>query len=121
VGLAAQNSQPGDMSRALALLIGVGLVAVSTAFAGDLLDGLAISPESFRIAAGLVLAAMCLRTIAWPEPMVGPFAAVLVTPELTCLAISFGVDEPLVLGAQFLAALGLVVAVALVVSGIRDV
>jgi hypothetical protein len=79
--------------------------------------------------------------------MVGPFAAVLVTPELTCLAISFGADEPtgkvlvafaialplvviaahlprrepLVLGAEFLAALGLVVAVALVVSGIRDV
>jgi small neutral amino acid transporter SnatA (MarC family) len=147
VGLAAQNSQPGDMSRALALLIGVGLVAAATVFADDLLDGLAISPESFRIAAGLVLAALGLRTIAWPEPMVGPFAAVLVTPELTCLAISFGADEPtgrvlgafaialplvvlaahqrrrepLVLGAQFLAALQLVVAVALVVSGIRDV
>jgi hypothetical protein len=94
-----------------------------------------------------VLAAAGVRTIVWPVPAPAPFAAVLVTPELTALALSFGADEPtakvlagavpafvvLALGyrarrrdasalsAQFLAALQLVVAVALAVAGIRDV
>jgi small neutral amino acid transporter SnatA (MarC family) len=108
---------------------------------------LSISPESFRIAAGLVLAAAAVRTIVWPVPAPAPFAAVLVTPELAALAVSLGADEPAdkvfaaavpafvllalayrarrrdtaALSAQFLAALQLVVAVALVVAGIRDV
>jgi hypothetical protein len=81
-----------------------------------------------------------------PRPS-GPFVAILVTPELACLAISFGADDALVKVlaaaaialavvaiaavagsreptgrmAQFLAALQIVVAVALVVSGVRDV
>jgi len=107
---------------------------------------MSISPESFRIAAGLVLVAAGLRTIVWPAPL-SPFAAVLVTPELTVLSVSLGADEPnatvlaaalpafvvlalahrarrrdtSAVAAQFLAALQLVVAVALVVAGIRDV
>ena len=69
-----------------------------------MLDALAISPESFRIAAGLVLAAAGLRTIVWPRPS-GPFAAILVTPALACLAVSFGADEATgaVLGAAAIA------------------
>jgi small neutral amino acid transporter SnatA (MarC family) len=148
VALAAHASKPRSASRALALALGAALIVAGAALADELLDGLEISPESFRIAAGMVLAATGLWTLLWPEPMPGPFAAVLVTPELACLAISFGADEPLgkVLGAaaialgaaaigafaqsspvaagiaaRFLAALQLVVAVALVVSGIRDV
>ena len=140
----AENPRPG--SAALALLAGFGLVAVAVAFANDLLDGLSISPESFRVAAGLVVGAAGIRTLVWPHPASGPFAAILVTPELACLAVSFGADEgtwrvlaaaavalpfliaavvvprgPMVLAAQFLAALGLVVGVALIVSGVRDV
>jgi hypothetical protein len=147
VALASRGARPRPPSRGLALGLAFGLIVVGAALASELLDGLEIRPESFRIAAGLVLAATALPTLVWPRPSQGPFAAVLVTPELACLAISFGADEALgkVLGAaaialapaavaafvpwraptgvvaQFLAALQLVVAVALVVSGIRDV
>ena len=98
------------------------------------------------ILAGLVLGAAGGRTLVWPPPASGPFPAVLVTPDLASAALSFGADEatwkvfaaaavalpfliaafarprgPIVLAAQFLAALELVVAVALIVSGVRDV
>jgi hypothetical protein len=147
VGLACQAARPGPRSLALALLAGFVLIALSALFADDLLDGLAISPESFRIAAGIVLFIMGVRPLVWPYVPAGPFAAVLVTPELACLTISLAADEgvgrvlgaaavvlpviviatlvrqrgPMALAAQFLAALQLVVAVALVVSGLRDV
>jgi hypothetical protein len=147
VALVARASRPRAASAALALGLGAALIVAAAALGDDLLDWLEINPESFRIAAGLVLAATGLWTLLTPEPQPGPFAAVLVTPELACLAISFGADEPLgrVLGAaaiallcagiaafappraasglaaRFLAALAIVVAVALVVSGVRDV
>jgi hypothetical protein len=147
VARAREASGPEPRSLVLALLAGCVLVVGAVILADDLLDALAISPESFRIAAGLVLAATAIWTIVWPNPFSGPFAAVLVTPELACLALSFGADEPAgrVLGAaaialaltalaalarprtesvrpeQFLAALQIIVAVALVVSGTRDV
>jgi small neutral amino acid transporter SnatA (MarC family) len=123
------------------------LVVGATVFADDLLEALSISPESFRIAAGVVLAVTGIRTLVWPNAVAGPFAAVLVTPELACVALSFGADEstgralgaaaltlpilalaattraplPPALGAQLLAALQIVVAVALAISGMRDV
>jgi hypothetical protein len=148
VALAARVSRPRPPTSALALVIGGVLIVAGAAVADDLLEGLEISPESFRIAAGLVLGGTGLWTLLWPPPIPGPFAAVLVTPELLCLAIGFGAEEPLgeVIGAaalamvpagvaafirsgettallcgRFLAALALVVAVALVVSGVRDV
>jgi hypothetical protein len=147
VALAAQACRPGPRRFAAAPLAAAAVVAGGVLVADGLLDGLSISPESFRIAAGLVLAAAGVRTIVSPDPAPGPFAAVLVTPELTVLAISFGADEPALkvlaaaalglvplmlayrarrretsaLVAQFLAALQLVVAVALGVWGIRDV
>ena len=144
--LACQADRPPPRTVGLALLAGFGLVAVAVVFAYDLLDALDISPESFRIAAGLVLGAAGVRTLVWPHPASGPFPAVLVTPDLASAALSFGADEatwkvfaaaavalpfliaafarprgPIVLAAQFLAALELVVAVALIVSGVRDV
>jgi hypothetical protein len=144
--LASAADRPPTRSVALALLLGAGLVVLAVAFGDDLLDALDISPESFRIAAGLVLGTAGARTLVWPEPGPGPFPAVLVTPDLACLALSFGADEaawkvfaaaavalpllmaaiarprgPMVVAAQFLAALELVVAVALIVSGVRDV
>jgi small neutral amino acid transporter SnatA (MarC family) len=147
VALAAETSRPGPRDRAAAPVAGAAVVAAGVLLADGLLDALSISPESFRIAAGLVLAAAGVRTIVWPDPGAAPFAAVLATPELAALAVSFGADEPggrvlaafalallplllayrarrretSALAAQFLAALQLVVAVALGVSGIRDV
>jgi hypothetical protein len=147
VALAVQAGRPGPRGFAAALLAGAALVTGAALVADGLLGRLSISPESFRIAAGLVLAAASVPTIVSPHATPGPFAAVLVTPELTAVAISFGTDEaarkvlaaaalallPVMLAyrprrretsalaAQFLAALQLVVAVALGVSGIRDV
>jgi hypothetical protein len=144
--LASEADRPTPRTVMVSLLAGFGLVAAATVFANDRLDALDISPESFRIAAGLVLGAAGVRTLVWPHPSSGPFPAVLVTPDLACVALSFGADDstwkvlaaaavslplliaavarprgPLVLATQFLAALELVVAVALIVSGVRDV
>jgi hypothetical protein len=147
VALAREQSKPSLPTVGLALACGAVLAVVATVFADDLLDALSISPESFRIAAGVVLAVTGIRTLVWPNAVAGPFAAVLVTPELACVALSFGADEPAgrvlgaaaltlpivaiaattrvrawaVLAAQLLAALAIVVAVALAVSGMRDV
>jgi hypothetical protein len=146
VALARRDHAPPPRAVAIALLAAFALAAVAAALADDLLDALDISPESFRIASGLVLGTTAARTIVRPG-VSGPFAAVLVTPELTTLAISFGADEstgrvlgaaaialafvavtsaprdriPWALVAQFLAALQIVVAVALAVSGVQDV
>ena len=95
VALAAQASRPTPASRALALVLGAALIVAGATLADDLLEGLEISPESFRIAAGIVLAAAALWALLGPQPLAGPFAAILITPELACLAISFGADEPL--------------------------
>lgn len=154
VALARESEQPSRRTLAAALVAGATIVVLATVFAGDLLGGLAISPESFRIAAGFVLLVTAIRTIIWPTASAGPFPAVLLTPELAVLALSFGADEPTgkVLGAaaitlpllvlaattrlslparwpslpparaaQLLAALQIVVAVALAISGMRDV
>jgi len=148
VALARVAARPSNRERALALALGGGAIVVCAAFAGDLLDALDVSPESFRIAAGIVLAATGVRDLIWPHvPAGAPFAAVLLTPELVCVALSFGADEALgrtlaaaavafplaavaalsdrvpsgASAARFLAALQIVVAVALGVSGVRDV
>lgn len=147
VAVAASACRPSPRAFAAALLAGAAVIVAGAFVAGPLLDGLSISPESFRIAAGLVLAAAAVRTIVWPGVWSGPFVAVLVTPELAAVALSFGADEPTLkvlaaalpallpallayrirrtatgaLAAQFLAALQIVVAVALAVAGIRDV
>jgi hypothetical protein len=147
VALAREETSPRLRTVAAALAAGVALVVVAAVFADDMLEALSISPESFRIAAGLVLAVTGVRTLLWPNAVGGPFAAVLVTPELACVALSFGADEstgrtlgaaavtlpvlaiaatartrlPSALAAELLGALQIVVAVALAVSGIRDV
>jgi hypothetical protein len=147
VALARDATHPSIQARVLAVGLGCGVVVLSVVFADDALDALDISPESFRIAAGLVLAAVGIADLAWPHVADAPFAAILVRPELVCVALSFGADEPtgrvLAAGAvafvlvavtalgdrprpgpipaQLLAALQIVVAVALTVSGVRDV
>jgi small neutral amino acid transporter SnatA (MarC family) len=147
VALTRQVASPSIGERVLAVGLGCAVVVLAVVFAGDALDALDISPESFRIAAGLVLGAAGLVVLVRPRASGAPFAAILVTPELVSVALSFGADEAtgrvlaaaapaLVLVAiaaladrprmgplsvQFLAALEIVVAVALVVSGARDV
>jgi hypothetical protein len=148
VALAAAARRPAPRDLAAATLAAVVLVLAGVLGADGLLDALSISPESWRIAAAVVLGAAAIRTIVWPAAAPGaPFAAVLVTPELAAVAVSFGADEPSgkvlaaaalglvpallayrarrretsALGAQFLGALQVVVAIALAVSGIRDV
>jgi hypothetical protein len=137
-------SRPRDL--AIAVAAGAVLIVAGVYAADPLLDALDISPESWRIAAAVVLAATAIRTIIWPAAS-GPFAAVLITPELAAVSVSFGADESAAtvlaaaalalipallaararrpetsaLAAQFLAALQIVVAIALAVSGIRDV
>ena len=131
VALARAAGNPPVRERLLALAAGLVMVVAAAVFAGDLLDALDISPE-----------------LVWPRPSPGaPFAAVLLTPELVCVALSFGADEstartlaaaapafalvvvaaladrvrPGPVPVQLLAALQIVVAVALGVSGVRDV
>jgi hypothetical protein len=148
VALARAAAGPSVRERLAAVGIGGAVIVLAAAFADDLLDALDVSPESFRIAAGIVLAATAVRDLFWPHvPGDAPFAAVLLTPELVCVAISFGADEsfgrtfaagaiglslaavavlagrarPGPLPARLLAALQVVIAVALGVSGVRDV
>ena len=53
VALARESEQPSRRTLAAALVAGATIVVLATVFAGDLLGALAISPESFRIAAGV--------------------------------------------------------------------
>jgi len=147
IAFARESEHPSKRAVAIALLVGAVLIVVLTLAATDLLDALSISPESFRIAAGVVLLLTGARWLVWPRTAPGPFTAVLITPELAVLALSFGADEPTgkVLGAaaislpilalaattrvpvpttlvtQALAALQIVIAIALTISGMRDV
>jgi len=147
VALAIQAARPAPRALATAVAAAAAVVVAGALLGGTVLDALSISPESFRIATGLVLAAAGVRTMIWPAPAPAPLPLILVTPELTALAFSFGADEPTgkvllaaapafallalarrlrapgtsAVAAQFLAALQIVVAVALAVSGIRDV
>jgi hypothetical protein len=146
VALAAAARRPAPREVAIAIAAGAGLAVAGVLGADALLDALAISPESWRIAAAIVLGAMGIRTIIWPA-FSGPFGVILITPELATVSVSFGADAAVgkvlaaaaigllgallavrargrdtsALAAQFLAALQIVVAIALAVSGIRDV
>jgi hypothetical protein len=147
VALAVAAQRPTRRDRAIAVAAGAALPVAAVLAADTLLDWLAISPESWRIAAAIVLGATAVRTIVWPAAANAPFPVVLITPELAAVSVSFGADEPVgkvlaaaalgllpallalrarrpemsALAAQFLAALQIVVAIALAVSGIRDV
>jgi hypothetical protein len=147
VALAAGAARPRARGVAVATAVGAVLVVAGVLLADALLDALSISPESFRIAAGVILAATGIKTLVAPQPVPGPFAAILVTPELLAMAVSAGSSAgtgtalaaaavafaalTLTLRpwnaatttrtAHFLAAVQIVVAVALAVTGVRDV
>ena len=148
---------------ALGIAVTFGLAALGVAVAGRLLDGLDVSPETFRVAAGAVMAVAAAWVLVRPEradepeldgiwaglvPITFPL---LISPELFVLTLSTGADEPAgqVLGAlaialgvafglgilprtpavtsllraesRLLGAVLMIAAIALVISGIRDV
>lgn len=148
-GRVALGLGPGRAPRralAVVLAAGAALILAGAFLADPLLDALDVSPESFRIGAGIVLAALGAATLVRPRPG-GPAGALLVTPDLACMAVAASADEgvgpalgaaaialalvaalallprvqPAGRTAPFLAALEVVVGVALVVSGVRDV
>lgn len=107
----------------LGMLLTLGLAAAVGAVGDPLLDWLRITPETFQIAAGVILVVPGIRWLARPEPpaepRMGGLAAALVpvtfpilaTPELTALVISFAVTEGLarMLGALATAFVGLAI------------
>ena len=114
--------EAGDRARpfpivagtAAGLVVAIGLAAVS----GPFLDVLEVNPETFRIAAGLVLAVAGLRSIVWPRPaeepeLGGRRAAVwpvavprVLSPEVAALALTAGSIEGVAVTAAALAAAG---------------
>jgi small neutral amino acid transporter SnatA (MarC family) len=129
---------PRRAAVALGAAIAVGAGAALAALGGSLLDSLDVSPESFRLAAGIVLAVEGARVLVWPRPAVEPglpgLAAALVPvafplllqPGVLVLALAAGGDGAGWTGVGALAiALALVVAVGalragpLVVAGAR--
>ena len=108
---------------ALGCLLALGAVACIAALGGALLEGLDISPESFRLGAALVLALEGARFLLFARPGAEPELAglkaalvpvafpLLLTPGVVALAVAAGGDdvEPEAVGA-------LAIALALVLS-----
>ena len=115
---------------ALGALAALAAGALLALVGGALLDALDVSPESFRLAAGAVLAVEGVRTLVWPRPSVEPelpgLAVALVPvafplllqPGVVVLALAAGADGVLAEGMAALAlALALVVAVSVLPTG----
>ena len=90
---------------AVASVAAMAVAGVLLAVADPLLDVLDVSPESLRIAAGLVLVVGGLRALVAPRPSGDPGLAgraaalvpvlfpLLLTPELALVMLSAGADE----------------------------
>jgi small neutral amino acid transporter SnatA (MarC family) len=90
------------------------------------LDALDVSPESFRLAAGLVLALEGARTLVWPRPGTEPAPPglraalvpvafpLLLQPGVVTLALAAGGDEAVW---EAIAALAIVLAVTAAAAG----
>jgi small neutral amino acid transporter SnatA (MarC family) len=126
---AALALRPGapEGARALtpAVALGYGLVTLGAwglaAVSGPMLDGLDISPESFRVGGGIVLALGGARLAVtgltewtdvvprWRSGLVPIAFPVLLAPELVAAAVGLGADEgagPVLLAAVVAAVLG---------------
>jgi len=99
------DSAPSSRRRSTLVGLGVGIALAAGAGLGAqrFLDFLDIEPETFRIAAGIVIAVIGLRAICWPMerspreelawgayPLGWPLIA---NPACIAAAISFGVDS----------------------------
>lgn len=97
------------------VILGMGLLLVLSAGAGSLLDTLEVSPEMFRIAAGLVLviaaAWMAFRPVPTEEPVADGMLGALwpvayprvVSPEAIVLALTTGASDGVMVGPMVLA------------------
>ena len=92
-------------AAALAFAVGLGVCALAALFGGRVLDGLSISPESFRIAAGIVMAPFGLVAMIrrWPmaeeinpgwKAAIAPFGlGLLAGPPSIAAAVVYANDE----------------------------
>jgi small neutral amino acid transporter SnatA (MarC family) len=116
----ARLALPG---RRVAVVLGAAValaaVAALAALGDPLLDALDVSPESFRLAAGIVLAVEGARALVWPRPAAEPelpgLAAalipvafpILLQPGVIVLALAAGGDD---VGRSAVAAVAIVLA-----------
>ncbi len=119
------RARPRVLAAGCALVFGLGVAAVAAA--PSLLDALDVSPETFRLAAGFVMAVAAGWVLWFPhrgdEPELGGLAAavvpvafpLLLSPELVVLTISAGADED---AAAALAALAVALVAVLAVGAI---
>lgn len=94
----------GPLLGGAAVTLGAGALLI--AFSADLLDALDITPETWRIAAGMVATLVGFRVLVFPdrpeEPRLTGLRAALVpvafplliTPEIVALVSIFGATEP---------------------------
>jgi small neutral amino acid transporter SnatA (MarC family) len=92
-------------ATALGALAALAVAAALAALADPLLDALDVSPESFRLAAGLVLAVEGARVVVWPRPAAEPELAglaaalvpvafpILLQPGVVVLALAAGPED----------------------------
>jgi small neutral amino acid transporter SnatA (MarC family) len=112
----------------LGCLAALGVGAALAAVGGALLDALDVSPESFRLAAGLVLCVEGARTLVWPRPGAEPVLSglraafvpvafpLLLQPGVVALALAAGGDEVV---AKAIAALAVALALAAAAGAMR--
>ena len=112
----------------LGALVALAVAAAVAALGGAALDALDVSPESFRLAAGLVLAVEGARALVWPQParepeLPGLGAAlipvafpILLQPGVVVLALAAGGDG---VGASGIGALAIALLAAAVLPGGR--
>ena len=101
----------------MAALLSAALVTLAAGLSEPLLDLLDVSPPTFRVAAGVVLAVAGIRwVVVGARPIVDDRPSVVgllpffVTPQLVAIAITVGVDDG-VATAAIAGAVGLLVAV----------
>jgi small neutral amino acid transporter SnatA (MarC family) len=158
----ALGVQKQRLVMAVAAAITWAFAVVAAGVSEALLDALDVTPETFRVAAGLVIGIVGARWLAfgarpiaiddpsdgWGRLLVPALVPVLITPQLAMVSISAGADEGTIVvavaaaislslawaattiearaavweaGVRFVGALGIAVALALVVDGIQAI
>ncbi len=114
---------------AVAAILTWALAFVGAVASRPVLDALDVTPETFRIAAGIVLVIVGVRWVAisagrvadggaegWGQLLVPYLVPVLVTPHLAMVSISTGADEGVIV---VTAAAGVSLALALAAAAVR--
>lgn len=109
VGLPESDGGRGRMSvLALGAVIALGGVLALAGWSGPILDALEVSPETFRLAAGIVITVAAMVLLARPRPATEPEASGakaalwpvayprLLSAEVVALALTTGTKEGVV-------------------------